>query len=259
VPDEYQRLLADRLRTVVLRAIPGMGKRPSTIDLALSETVVLPRLIAAGDDARPEQLGRVLARTRRAVVQGEPGAGKTTLLHSLCVSFAERSGSLFRRIAAINHTFDPAKDPPQLLAGAVPVLLRLSAFRPRSESPHELTRWLKKSLTREYGQPIAAAVSAAVSAGNGLLCLDGFDEVGNEGIRLRIAQVIEAWAEQTGGTCWLTTRVHGATLLRGVRHLQCLPVRLRGHARISAAPPHRPRQGTRGRRPPRERVVGTVH
>ncbi|MCY1009329.1 NACHT domain-containing protein [Nannocystis pusilla] len=210
--EHYRRQLAEELGRIDLRMIPGLAADPAAISLGLAATMVLPRLVDPRREGKPRAVGDVLAAARRAVVQGDPGAGKTTLLRCLCLAYADESSALLQRIAGGRTR---QKDAPELPGELVPVLLSLSSFRPTRGSPGELERWIEDLLVEDHDATTASEVLAAVRAGRGLVCLDGLDEIADEGIRGKAGSSIEKWARRVGGVCWVTTRTHGALALSG--------------------------------------------
>jgi hypothetical protein len=201
----YRQQLATRLARINLRALPWFGATPAAIQLALAESVVLPRLVHIADSARSLGLGDVLADTPRAVIHGEPGAGKTTLLGCLCLAYADEQSDLLSRIEA--QRSKRTKPTPTAL---VPVLLRMVEFSPARESPQELDKFIAATLRDDHDEAISDAVMAAIHAGQGLVCLDGLDEIADDAVRERVVRVIETWASRTSGPCLLTTRFHGS-------------------------------------------------
>lgn len=220
--EQHRRQLAESLGRVDLRALAWLRASAAAIELELATTTVLPRLCASGEPGKVVKLGDVLAKSRRAVIQGEPGAGKTTLLRCLCLAHAAPESGLLERIEA-GRSREKRAPSPALPGGFVPVFLRLAHFRPRRESARELSTWMMESLTEDHGEERARAVIAEVDAGRGVVCLDGLDEIGDSGTRVRVAQVIEAWAATRDGVCWVTTRSHGATALKGFDAYAILP------------------------------------
>lgn len=194
--DAYRRKLAAKLGRIDMRAIPGFGVDDAPIDLDLGAVMVLPGLRPA--QGKAHLLGDVLADSVQVLLRGEPGAGKTTLLSCLVLAYADPGRGLLERIASGCKSTS-------LPCDLVPVLARLSSFAPEYGEERELEAFLRDQL-----ESYADIVLPALHDGRGLLCLDGLDEIGDPGVRLRAMRAIEAWTALHPGRCWVTTRKHGA-------------------------------------------------
>ena len=174
--------------------------------LELAATMVLPRLRGIRGEEAPQPVGQVLARHPAVVVHGEPGSGKSTLLGYLCLAYACRADEPIGRLAA-----GAAKDCP-LPRDLVPMRVRLAGARFERDTASEFSKLLRAQLDR-FPAEVAEAVVQALEDGRGLLCVDGLDEIGDDGDRRRAARALEAWTQRHGGRCWVTTRKHDALTL----------------------------------------------
>ena len=204
--EAYREQLARELATIDMRAIPGFGKNGAPWGLELATTMVLPRLRGIRGEAAPEAVGQVLAQHSAVVVQGQPGSGKTTLLGYLCLAYACGTDEPLGRLAA-----GAAKECP-LPRDLVPVRVRLAGARFERGTAREFSRFLRGHLD-QFSAAVVDAVMQVLADGRGLLCVDGLDEIGDDAERRRAARALEAWTQQHGGRCWVTTRKHDALTL----------------------------------------------
>ena len=138
---------------------------------------------------RPERVpvGDRLRQARRLVILGDPGAGKTTLTRWIATAYLLRlkGDTEWQEIPDVQTL--PDKD-------LLPILIRCRDLRP--EDCFNLDGMLGRTLRRREMHPreindLQALIRERLEAGDGLLIIDGLDEVPDAGTRARLCEQIE--------------------------------------------------------------------
>lgn len=195
----------ERLKTLDLRGVAGLGGSTGIASLPIASIYVNPRLQRVSVSAKteePKELAGVFGEHEHVVVLGEPGGGKSTLLKALCVACANPQGDLAKRLGL--HRAAPL----------VPVYVRLAELEVKKPSAPGFEDALRRHLVECHSEATAAVLVEQLRDGHALLCLDGMDEIPNDAARLQTARALEAWAI-SGRRVWVTSRPWATTPLLG--------------------------------------------
>ncbi len=135
-----------------------------------------------------EELGVVLAKSRRLVMLGDPGAGKSTLLKYLMVRLAQGKDQFIA-------------DFPQLtdVSSAVPLYIRLADYAEAwSTTPlgeRSLKDFLPRYLRENYLETCLTFLQTQLERGAVFLLLDGLDEIPDVALRMQIVRQVEAFTQ----------------------------------------------------------------
>ncbi len=153
-----------------------------------------------GDQLTSTTLSWLLAKSGRLLLIGEAGGGKTTFLRLIaCVLAKDILGQSQEGYAPgrKEHLGLPlAQDAP------LPVFIRLADLAHMMSTHSNVTdhasyRWMLRYLRERYDEPTAKIIKQWLDAGRSALLLDGFDEVAEPALRLRIIdltnQVVSHW------------------------------------------------------------------
>lgn len=144
------------------------------------------------EEAKRISVAQALAEDRRLVILGDPGAGKSTLVSYLVSTFAGQ------RRHAMSETLGPLIP--------LPLVLR------ELEISEDLSfNSLLSQLRQTYPQLPAEELEGVLASGQGLILLDGLDEIGGikRRLALRKAVVEEGFARYPACVWVLTSRIVG--------------------------------------------------
>ena len=135
-----------------------------------------------------EEVGVVLAKSRRLVILGDPGAGKSTLLKYLMVRLTQGKDQFIA-------------DFPQLadISSAVPLYIRLADYAqawstiPLGE--RSLKDFLPRYLRENYLETCITFLQTHLERGTVFLLLDGLDEIPDVALRMQIVRQVEAFTQ----------------------------------------------------------------
>jgi len=173
-----------------------------TVGSARSEQHLVPDRI---------ELKELLSVQQRLLLVGKPGAGKTTFLKLITCVLAKD----VRGLEDVNHRpgrsfhlgLSPDREPP------VPVFIRLASLSNlmgRDDVDRSSVQWIRRFLEQGHDSATARALIGLLEEKRAALLLDGLDEVGDEGLRARlldlVAKVVQRWS---GNLIVITSRPHG--------------------------------------------------
>lgn len=206
IADHRQRTAFDRQR-IELEKAQERGALSAT-DLE-AEMDRLHDVVAGGAEAVERTLGSITAEHQELVILGDPGAGKTTVARWLVTRHAEALLHDQDRVMVEEHasTGPVARFPIYVQAGS---LVDLDDWR---SSP--LTDFLVANhQDRDFPNPqsLAALFDAELSAGHGLIVLDGLDEIPAAKDRIDVVRQIRHFADRwatKGNRFVVTSRIAG--------------------------------------------------
>ncbi|HEC84326.1 MAG TPA: NACHT domain-containing protein, partial [Thioploca sp.] len=158
--------------------------------------------------AKTLSVADTLHQYHRLMIVGAPGSGKTTLMRWLAVTFAKQLQAQDDRLGS------------RFAQNRIPIVLELRRFVTRlhalAQSPATFS--LADEISTFVGEDArfphieAGFIRETLANGQGLLLLDGLDEVPNRSARQRLLEAVEAFIttpDYTHNWCILTTRPHG--------------------------------------------------
>ncbi len=171
--------------------------------------------ITQSDQVAVVELLAELESCRHAVVRGVPGAGKSTLTRFMAHTAV---------LATINETAAPLSG---WLIGLTPIRVELAGFAHWRRTPANWERTLRNYIDEVVvGSDYADVVGAELTAGRGLVLLDGFDEEPDETLRIKMAARIEEFIrDHSHNRIVITSRPIGYQRIGGaVPHFDLAPL-----------------------------------
>jgi formylglycine-generating enzyme required for sulfatase activity len=139
-------------------------------------------------------IGQAMQRHRRLVVTGDPGCGKTTLLAYLALTYARTrlgEGSLVQQRLGLEENLLPIHLPLRSLGQ------HLKASRPDSsqDGPGVLLDYLQLYYHAQKIDLPEGFFEPHLEGGQAILLLDGMDELAEKALRVRVARLVENFAQ----------------------------------------------------------------